>query len=285
MRIPITATKIVAVGATLLLAGATLTGCAQGQSASGASNDTIRYQAYQGTVNLPELAAALGDLDGVKLKYLGTVQGGPQSIQALVSNQVDYGAAFNGAIAQIRATGAPITSVISYYGSSDAVTSSIVVKDDGAISTPKDLIGKKVAVNTLGANAEAVLDTWLAKGGLSQDEIKRVTLVPLPGINEEAALREGKVEAAYLGGALQESALSRPGLKILTTDVALVGPYNGGSIVLREDFIKKNPELTKTFVAGLAKALVHPEKHTADQVRSVLADWLTKQGRPDDAKA
>ena len=140
-------------------------------------------------------------------------------------------------------------------------------------------------MNTLGANAEAVLDTYLAKGGLSQDEIKKVTLVPLPGINEEAALREGKVEAAYLGGALQEAALSRPGLKVLTTDVALVGPYNGGSIVLRDDFIKKNPELTKTFVAGLAKALVYTETHSVDDVRAGLQKWLTDQGRADDAKA
>src|SRR3954451_10827956 len=284
MRVPTIAPKIAALGAALLLAGTGLTGCATGSSASAKGSDTIRYQAYQGTVNLPELAAALGDLDGVKLKYLGTVQGGPQSIQALVSNQVDYGAAFNGAIAQIASTGAPITSVISYYGSKGDVNSSLLVKQDSTISSAKDLIGKKVAVNTLGANAEAVLDTYLTKGGLSSAEIKKVTLVPLPGINEEAALREGKVDAAYLGGALQESALSRPGLKVLTTDVALVGPYNGGSIVMADRFIKQNPGLTKKFVAGLAKALVYTETHSTDEVRTKLQAWLTAQGRPDDAK-
>jgi ABC-type nitrate/sulfonate/bicarbonate transport system substrate-binding protein len=175
--------------------------------------------------------------------------------------------------------------VIAYYGSSGEVNSSLLVKDDSGITSARDLIGKKVAVNTLGANAEAVLDTYLAKGGLSQAEIKKVTLVPLPGINEEAALREGKVEAAYLFGALQTSALSRGGLRSLVTDTDLVGPYNGGSIVLRDDFIKKNPDLTKRFVAGLAKALVYAESHSADQVRSTLSTWLTAQDRPDDAKA
>jgi len=285
MRVPSIATKLAAASAALLLAGAGLSGCAESEAAAGKSADTIRYQGYQGSVNLPELAKAFGYLDDVNLKYVGTVQGGPQSISALVSNQVDYGAAFNGAIAQIASTGAPITSVISYYGSSDTITSGILVKADSGIGSARDLIGKKVAVNTLGANAEAVLDTYLANGGLSRDEIKKVTLVPLPGINEEAALREGKVEAAYLGGALQESALSRPGLTVLTTDVDLVGPYNGGSIVLRDDFIKKHADLTGKFVAGMAKALVYTESHSADQVRTVLGDWLTKQGRPDDAKA
>jgi ABC-type nitrate/sulfonate/bicarbonate transport system substrate-binding protein len=285
MRVPTIAPKIAALGAALLLAGTGLTGCATGSSASAKGNDTIRYQGYQGSVNLPELAAALGDLDGVKLKYVGTVQGGPQSIQALVSNQVDYGAAFNGAIAQIASTGAPITSVISYYGSKGDVNSSLLVKQDSTISSAKDLIGKKVAVNTLGANAEAVLDTYLTKGGLSSAEIKKVTLVPLPGINEEAALREGKVDAAYLFGALKDSALSRPGLRSLVVDTDLVGPYNGGSIVMTDRFIKQNPDLTKRFVGGLAKALVYTETHTADEVRSTLAAWLTKQGRSDDAKA
>jgi ABC-type nitrate/sulfonate/bicarbonate transport system substrate-binding protein len=278
-------TKIAAIGAALLLAGVGLTGCAESEAASAKGTDTIRYQGYQGQVNLPELAAALGDLDGVKLKYVGTVQGGPQSIQALVSNQVDYGAAFNGAIAQIASTGAPITSVISYYGSNGPVNSSLLVRDDSGITTAKDLVGKKVAVNTLGANAEAVLDTYLSKGGLTQEQIKQVTLVPLPGINEEAALRTGKVDAAYLFGALKDAALTRPGLRPIVVDTDLVGPYNGGSIVLRDQFIKDNPQLTREFVAGLAKALVYTETHTADEVRSTLQAWLTQQGRPDDAKA
>jgi ABC-type nitrate/sulfonate/bicarbonate transport system substrate-binding protein len=285
MRVTTIAPKIAAAAAALLLAGVGLTGCAESAASGGTSTDTIRYQGYQGSVNLPELAKALGYLDDVKLKYVGTVQGGPQSIAALMSNQVDYGAAFNGAIAQIASTGAPITSVIAYYGSNGPVNSSLLVNDDSKITSARDLIGKKVAVNTLGANAEAVLDTYLSKGGLSQDEIKKVTLVPLPGINEEAALREGKVEAAYLFGALKDAALSRPGLRALVTDTELVGPYNGGSIVMRDQFIEKNPELTKDFVAGLAKAVEYATTHSADDVRAKLESWLNAQGRADDAKA
>jgi ABC-type nitrate/sulfonate/bicarbonate transport system substrate-binding protein len=279
--------RLVAGLAAVLAIGA-LSACgstAAGENSPGETT-TIRYQSYAGAVDALQLADALGYLPGLTLKKVGDVTGGPQSVQALTSHQIDISSScFFGSIAQVVATGAPIKAVVATYGSNTKISSGIVTLEGSPIKTAQDLIGKKVAVNTLGANAEAVLDTYLTKGGLSQEEIKKVTLVPLPGINEEAALREGKVEAAYLGGALQESALSRPGLKVLTTDVALVGPYNGGSIVLRDDFIKKNPELTRTFVAGLAKALVYTETHTADEVRSVLQDWLTKQGRPDDAKA
>jgi ABC-type nitrate/sulfonate/bicarbonate transport system substrate-binding protein len=262
----------------------TAAACGGGASAGG-STDTIRYQGYQGQVNLPELAKALGYLNGVKLKYVGTVQGGPQSLAALMSNQVDYGAAFNGAIAQMASTGAPIKSVIGYYGSSGRVNSALLVKKHSGVKNAHDLIGKKVAVNTLGANAEAVLDTYLTKGGLSKAEIKKVTLVPLPGINEEAALREGKVDAAYLFGALEVSALKRGGLRRLVVDTDLVGAYNGGSIVMRDQFLKANPDLSKRFVSALAKALVFAAQHPVDQTRKLLQAWLVKQGRTDDAKA
>jgi len=285
MRNPFVDSRIAAAVAVSALLSVGLSGCAAVGGAAAGSDDTIRYQAYQGSVNLPELAAALGDLPGVKLKFVGDVQGGPQSLAALVSNQVDYGAAFNGAIAQLAASGAPIRSVIAYYGSSGSVDSSLLVRKDSPIHDAADLVGKKVAVNTLGANAEAVLDTYLQKGGLSKKQISEVTLVPLPGINEEAALREKKVDAAYLFGALQISALSRGGLRSLVTDTALVGPYNGGSIVLRDDFIKQHPGLTRRFVAGLAKAVVYTQKHSPDAVRKLLQTWLTEQNRPDDAKA
>lgn len=282
-----TRTVLAPLGAALvaLLLTVSVTGCGFGSASGAQETTTIRYQGTQGIVNLPELAKALGYLQGIKLKYLGTVQGGPQSLAALMSNQVDYGAAFNGAIAQMASTGAPIKAVLAYYGSSGPVNSALLVKKSSGLHSAKDLIGKKVAVNTLGANAEAVLDTYLARGGLTQAQIKQVTLVPLPGINEEAALREGKVDAAYLFGSLEVSALQRGGLRRLVVDTDLVGPYNAGSIVMREDFLHSNPDLAKRFVAGMAKAVMFAAQHPANQTRKLLQAWLTKQGRPEDAKA
>ena len=196
-----------AAAAVLLVAGS-VTGC----SASGADGETttIRYQTNAGLVDLPELADALGYFEGtgIKLDRVGDVQGGPESLRAVATDQVDYGGAFNGAIAKLASTGAPITAVISYYGSDDEVNSSLLVEKGSGIDSAEDLIGKKIAVNTLGANAEAVIDTYLEKEGLSQDEIDEVTLVPLPSINAEAALREGQVDGAYLFGSLKEA---RPG--------------------------------------------------------------------------
>ena len=128
------------------------------------------------------------------------MQGGPESLQALATGQIDISAAaFFGASAKLIASGMTIKAVVATYGSNAKVSSSVVTLEDSDVDSAEDLIGKKVAVNTLGANAEAVLDTYLKSEGLSQDEINEVTLVPLPALNSEAALREGQVDAAYMG--------------------------------------------------------------------------------------
>lgn len=279
----LTVVRLLAGSLALLLVSAGVSSCSA-NGAEGGEEKTIRYQSYTGMIDISELADALGYLGDVKLDRVGDVQGGPESLRALATNQVDYGAAFNGAIAKVAATGVPITAVVAYYGSSGDVSSSVLAKEGGP-SSARDLIGKKVAVNTLGANAEAVLDTWFEKEGLTQDEIDQVTLVPLPGINTEAALREGQVDAAYLGGSLKEIALKKGGLTTLVTDVDLVGPYNGGSYALRDDFIKDNPETTKTFVAGVAKAVEYTQTHSEDEVRDLMVAYLQKQGRDDAADA
>lgn len=271
--------------ATMLVAG--------GASACGASSGaegeqtTIRYQTNAGIVDLPELADALGYFDqtDIKLDRVGDVQGGPESLRAVATDQVDYGGAFNGAIAKLASTGAPIKAVISYYGSSADVSSSLLTLKDSGIDEARDLIGKKVAVNTLGANAEAVIDTYLADEGLSQDEIEQVTLVPLPGINSEAALREGQVDAAYLFGSLKEIALKNGGIEEVVNDIELVGPYNGGSYVLSDRFIAENPTTTKEFVAAIAKALEYSQTHSIDEIREVMKDYLAEHDREEYAAA
>ena len=63
---------------------------------------TIRYQSYAGSVDVLQLADALGYLHGLTLKKVGDVTGGPQSVQALVSHQIDISSScFFGSIAQL----------------------------------------------------------------------------------------------------------------------------------------------------------------------------------------
>jgi ABC-type nitrate/sulfonate/bicarbonate transport system substrate-binding protein len=261
------------------------TACGGSAGADGGEVTTIRYQSSPGFVDPLELADALGYLDGLELDKVGDVQGGPESLQALATNQIDISAAaFYGASAKLIASGVPIKAVVSTYGSNDQVSSSVVTLEDSDIEDAEDLIGKKVAVNTLGANAEAVLDTFLKAEGLSQDEIDDVTLVPLPALNSEAALREGQVDAAYMGLTALNAAQAQGGIKILATDVDFVGPYNGGGFHLTDKFIEDNPTTTETLVAGVAKANDYIATHTRDEVVDVINTYHDEKGHPEIAE-
>lgn len=280
-------TRLTAAAGALVL-GSSLAACSAGGTTTNADGDTvIRYQSYVGMANVMELADALGYLDkaDIALDRVGDVQGGPEGLRALTTDQVDVAGAFQGAVAKVVSTGAPITAVLAYYGSSEEVPFSFVVREGDGIEGPRDLIGKKVAVNTLGANAEAVLDTYLEKGGLTDDEIAKVTLVPLPGTVSEASLRKKQVDAAFMTVAAVEVASARPGLEVLTTDVEVVGPYNGGGLALHDKFIKENPETTEKFVAALAEAIAWSQEHSVDEVRELISDYLTEDGRGEQVEA
>jgi ABC-type nitrate/sulfonate/bicarbonate transport system substrate-binding protein len=271
---------LAAVAALLLLA--TATGCGGDSAAGGRQTTELRYQGSVGQVTLPELAADLGYLGDVQLNWIGNVTGGPQDIQATATGQSDFGGAFNGAIVKLAAANAPITAVISYYGSDAQTFQGYYVLDDSPIRGPRDLIGRKVGMNTLGAHAEAVLKTWLARGGLSAAEIKQVELVALPPVNTEQSLRQKQIDVAVLGGVIRDKAVAGGGIRTVFTDFQLLGAFSAGAYVFRDDFITRNPETVRAFVAGVGKAIEWARSQPRETVVARLEAIIAKRGRNED---
>ncbi|MEV4119671.1 ABC transporter substrate-binding protein [Micromonospora sp. NPDC049645] len=256
--------------------------CGGDAAAGGAPTNELRYQGSVGQVTLPELAADLGYLGDVKLKWIGNVTGGPQDIQATATGQSDFGGAFNGAIVKLATANAPITAVVSYYGSDAQTFQGYYVLDDSPVRNPRDLVGKKVGMNTLGAHAEAVLKTWLARGGLTPAEIKQVELVALPPVNTEQSLRQKQIDVAVLGGVIRDKAVAGGGIRTIFTDYELLGAFSGGTYVFRDDFIKRNPETVKAFVTGVAKAIEWARSQPRETVVARMRDIIAKRGRNED---
>lgn len=275
-------TRVAAIAAISALAAGGLSACgaAEASTSGGGEVTTIRYQSSAGGVDLLQLADALGYLPGLTLKKVGDVTGGPQSVQALTSHQIDISAScFFGAIAQVVAQGAPIKAVVATYGSNADVSSAIVTLEGSSIKSARDLIGKKIAVNTLGANAEAVIDTWLQKSGLSKDDIKKVTLVPLAPLATVQALQQHQVDAADIGsGQLQAALTTGVKLQTLVKDTDVVGNYSGGGFAIENDFAQQNPKTTKELVTGVAKAVQYVAANNRAAVLKVYDAWLTKNG-------
>ncbi|MFJ6153298.1 ABC transporter substrate-binding protein [Micromonospora profundi] len=271
---------VATIAALTLLTGAA--GCGSDAQAGAGQASELRYQGSVGQVTLPELAADLGYLGDVRLKWIGNVTGGPQDIQATATGQSDFGGAFNGAIVKLAAANAPITAVVSYYGSDAQSFQGYYVLDDSPIRGPRDLIGRKVGMNTLGAHAEAVLKTWLARGGLTADEIKKVELVALPPVNTEQSLRQKQIDVAVLGGVIRDKAVDSGGIRTIFTDYELLGAFSAGTYVFRDDFIKRNPETVKAFVTGVGKAIEWARTQPRETVVARMRDIIAKRGRNED---
>lgn len=264
------------------LVAALLSGCASA-TATGAPGQPekleLRYQGSANSVTLPELAEDLGYLGPVKLKWVGNTISGPQDIQSAATDQTDFGGAFTGAVVKLVEAGAPVKAVVNYYGSDEKSFLGFYAKAGSPIRTARDLIGKKVGVNTAGANLEAVLDLWLQRQGLSDDEVKQVQLVVIPPVNAEQALRNGQLDVAALQGILQDHAVAAGGVRPLFSDVQAFGAYNGGPYVLRTDFIKKYPETTKVFVSAVARAIEWERTTPRDQVIARFTKIIQGRGR------
>lgn len=250
----------------------------------GAGEQTeLRHQGSVGAVSFPELAEDLGYLAPTKLTYIGNTISGPQDIQTVVTGDTDYGVAFNGAIIKLVTAKAPIRAVISAYGIDETTWGGFYVTDDSPIHDARDLIGKKVSMNTLGAHSEFILREYLARNGLTPEEAKKVTLVVVPPISAEQTLRAHQVEVASLGGVLRDKALERGGIRLLFSDYQLYGSFNAGSYVFRKKFIEQNPKTVARFVDGTARAIEWARTTPPEQVIARMTDIIRRRGRNEDA--
>jgi ABC-type nitrate/sulfonate/bicarbonate transport system substrate-binding protein len=279
-----TGTVLAAIAVALVLCMAACGSADEGvQTANGKT--VLRYQGSTGEVTFPELAEDLGYFQKVKLEWVGDTTSGPQDIQSAATGDTEFGSAFNGAVVKLNAAGAPITSVISSYGADDGEYTGYFVLKDSPIRNARDLIGKKVGMNTLGAHHEFLTREWLAKEGLSADEIKTVSLTVVPPVNTEQALRAGQIDVAALNGIYRETAQERGGIRPLFTDKSLFGAFSYGTYVMRKQFVAENRDATADFVQGTARAIRWTQVTPRDEVVAKFRQIIDIRKRNEDHKS
>lgn len=255
---------------------------AAGSGGGGDEPTQIRVQHFPGFISPYEVAAKLGYLGKLELKQVGVVTGGPESIQAVATGQADVGGAFPSAVIKLIAAGGPVKAVIGQFGADANAYSGLYVPEDSTIKTAKDLIGKKIGVNTLGANSEAVIHLWLKEQGLSQEEVKEVELVVIPPVNMEEALKQHQLDGAIMGGAVREKAERDGGVRRIFKDVEFLGSYLNTTTVLSDSFIEDHPVATKELVGGIAKAIVYMQTEPAAKVVKLGEEIADEEGFSED---
>ncbi|WP_437939144.1 ABC transporter substrate-binding protein [Sorangium sp. So ce341] len=245
----------------------------------------LRYQGNNGTVSPIELAEELGYLAPVRLNFIGSTVSGPQSVQAVVTGDTDFGGAFNGAIIKLIAAKAPIIAVAGYYGVDEQRQSGFYVLNDSPLRAARDLLDRSISMNTLGAHSEFMVKEFLSRNQITPEESRRITLLVVPPVNGEQLLREKQVDVASLGDIYRDRALERGGVRALFSDYELYGKFTAGSYVMKTSFIKDNPKTVRRFVEATAKAIEWARSTPRETVVARFIALMKKRGRNEEDAA
>ena len=257
---------------------------ALGLSLSPASADVnIRYLASQGGLSAHELAAELGYFDGtgITLENVGYAQGGPASLVALAGGSVELGSAATAAVLNSIAAGNDFVAAYPSNGINDEVQSVFYVLEDSPIKSVEDIVGKTVAMNTLGAHLDYAVREALHQKGLPEDS---ANLIVVPGPQLEQVLRSGQVDVSAFGywqTTFTGAALKTGGLRAVFDDTDVLGEIAGGFVVLRRDWIAEHPAEARAFVDGSVKALDYAREHP-EETKAIFAKVLAERGENAD---
>ncbi|WP_214105990.1 ABC transporter substrate-binding protein [Acrocarpospora catenulata] len=149
--------------------------------------------------------------------------------------------------------------------------------DNAEISSPADLAGKKIAVNTLNGIGTLAVTATAKVAGVTIDP-KQFVPMPLPDMG--AALKNGTVDVIWVAEPFI-SANARDGAKKIADSMS--GPMADFPIagwVMSDDFVAKNPNTVAAFQRALAKA-----QQLAASDRKAIEEVLPKYTKIDAATA
>lgn len=222
--------------------------------------------------------------EGVKLERIHGVQstGGTQTLQALLANNIDYGSSHWPAWINIIAAGGKIKAVVTGGPTTkESPSNGFVVLENSDIRTARDLVGKKIAVNVLGAEADYAVRQYLKQNGVP---FEKVQFIVAPWAQQEQVLRSGQADMSasfsygYFGLASERGGLREiPG----TRAYELKGNHVASGSGFREEFIKKHPETVRRYITAHEKAqrLVYEEFQKDQQrVRQAYVEIATEKG-------
>jgi NitT/TauT family transport system ATP-binding protein len=129
----------------------------------------------------------------------------------------------------------------------------LFVREDSPIHGPADLRGKTIGTTVLQFASSWFTYAYLAQAGLTGAD---VNLVAVPAPQHEQVLVRGDVDAVYTAGAVEATLLKRGRYRrIFTTADVAPHPVALGSTIVKDDFIRRNPDIVRRYVSAIGHAI------------------------------
>lgn len=199
-------------------------------------------------------------------------QGGAAIVPGVVSGQFQFGFSNITSLLIAQTRNVPIKAVangVASTGKAGADFGAVVVRRDSPVTKPADLVGRKVAINTLKNIADTTVRETVRKAG---GDPAGIGFVEMPFAAMPAAVENGQVDAAW---AVEPtlSTLTAAGGRVVawpfvdTAPELTVAAYFTSAKLLADD-----PELVKRFTEAVDESLAYADAHP-DEVRAVLGTY------------
>ncbi|CDJ98970.1 4-hydroxybenzoate 3-monooxygenase (fragment) [Microbacterium sp. C448] len=199
-------------------------------------------------------------------------QGGAQAIPALLSEDIQFaiGQPFGPIRADLQDLG---IAIIGDYANSLADgedVNAVVALGDSGIASPKDLSGKKVSVNSLGAAGDLTIRAAVDADGGDSSTIEFVE-VAFP--EAKAQLDAGTIDAAWVPDPFRGIVLGAGGVSVVSPYQAVIPGLTVLTNITTQKMLDEDPELVASYSEAMAEALAYAADNE-DAVREAIATGL-----------
>lgn len=202
---------------------------------------------------------------------LTTAQGGAAIVPAVLSGQYQFG--FSNAVSLLlaKSQNAPLKVVCNGNNSTgvDEDFAGLFVKPDSPIQSPKDLVGKTVAANTLKNIVDTSVRASVKKDGGDPSQVK-FTELPFP--EQVGALKAGRVDAIFVVEPFQQAAVAAGMRKIASSYVDAAPNLTVAMYFTSTKLAGENPDLVARFTEAMKESLAYADAHP-DEARAVIKTY------------
>ncbi|HEX5857224.1 MAG TPA: ABC transporter substrate-binding protein [Microbacterium sp.] len=271
--------------AALALAGCTDSGAAPSSApteddAAGGELTPVRVAALP----IAETGALWGAIDqgifeehGLEVEIV-PAQGGAQAIPALLSGDIQFaiGQPFGPIRADLQDLGVVVIGNYASSLSEGKDVNAVVANADSGIASPKDLEGKRVSVNSLGAAGDVTIMKAVQDDGGDPTTIEFVE-VAFP--DAQAQLDAGNIDAAWVPDPFMSQIVGAGGTLVVHPYQATIPGLPLLVDITTQELLDSDPEL----VSGFAEAMTEALEWASENEEGVRAAIVENMGIPAEA--
>jgi len=256
----------------------TLTACGGGSGSGQAPSSGAPVKVTVGVIPILDVAPLyLGVQKGIFTKHGLAVtpqpaQGGAAIVPAVLSGQNQIGFSNVVSLLTAREKGLPLLAVAGGSSSTGNATkdfNAVLVGKDSALQSAKDLVGKKVAINSLNNIGDTTVKVAVEKAG---GDPAGVTFVEMPFQDMPAQLSSGKIDAAWVSEPFVTAILAQNGRVLFDSLTATYPALQIATYFTSQQVKQQNPQLVEAFTAAINEAMEYATAHP-DEARSVVTTY------------